>query len=116
MNVDSCFEILEDKIPEFIDRKIAAKLPEVDRAAAKERAISIVKMYEGRDTDAISILAYAAEHGRFHEFAEKLENYHGRDFAFIDPELRRWAELPGARKAERFFLQCYEDLGIKPRG
>ena len=115
MNVDSCFEIAEDKRATYIDNKIVAELPEGVKASAKALATSIVESYVGRDADALCILAYAAQRGRFDEFAQKLKKQCEENLGFVDPEIRRLADIPGARQAELFFLQCYEELGIKPR-
>lgn len=114
MGADSCFEVAEAQRTSFID-KIVAKLPEGVRASAKERAASIVDSYIGRDADALSILSYAAERGRFDEFAGKLEKQCRENLGFVDPGIRRGVVIPATLQAEAFFLQCYYELGIKSR-
>ena len=115
MSVDSCFEVSERDRAMYIDTKIVAKLPKDIRALAKDRATVIVDGYIGRDADALSILAYATERGRFGEFAQKLEKHLRENMGFIDPGVRRLAEIAVVRLSELFFLQCYEELGINPR-
>jgi len=115
MSVDSCFEVSERNRAMYIDAKIVAKLPEDIRTSAKERAAAIVNGYIGRDADALSILAYAAERGRFDEFAQKLEKHLHTNMGFIDPGVRRLAEIAVVGLSERFLLQCYKELGINPR-
>ncbi len=78
-----------------------------------ERVKSIVISFVGRDMDALSVLALAAEKGKFEEFAERLEQYYKENLQYVHPEARRMAQVPGAIRAEAFFLNCYESLGIK---
>ena len=115
MSGDLYFELSEDYRTRFIDSRIVEKLPRDSRQSAKERATSIVDIYVGRDSDALSILSYAAERGRFDEFAGKLEQQLRENLGFVDPEIRRFAEIPDVGKAQVFFLQCYEELGIQSR-
>ena len=112
--IDSCFEISEQDRTRFIDRRIVARLPENVREQAKERATSITNNYIGRDSNALSILAYAAERGRFEEFAGKLEKHCREYLCFVDPGVRRLA-IPDVIRTKNFFIQCYQELGIKPR-
>lgn len=115
MSVDTFFQIALNHRIDFIDNKILAHFPENDRPAARERAIDVVNRYEGRDADALSILKYAAERGRFEEFAGKMEAYCAKELGFVHPEARRVAGVPGAHKAEEFLISCYKDLGIESR-
>ena len=73
-----------------------------------------MSLYEGQDLNALSVLAYAAERGRFDEFLEKLEKHYEESLGYVHPEARRVAQIPGAVRAENFFIKCYESLGIKP--
>ena len=34
---------------------------------------------------------------------------------YVHPEARRIAQMPGAVRAERFFLNCFEEMGVKPQ-
>lgn len=72
MSIDTCFIVPENVRSAFIDENIVGKLPENVREGAKIRATKIVTNYVGQDLNALSVLAYAAERGRFDEFAEKL--------------------------------------------
>ena len=54
---------------------------------------------------------YAAEIGRFDEFAERLERHYQDSLKYVHPEARRVA-IPGALRAESFILQCYWDMGV----
>jgi hypothetical protein len=111
---DNSLEVPKNIRARFIDEVIAPHLSAEQRDSGKDRADRIVGSYAGADRDAISILAYAAERGKFDEFAEKLEKYHADDLNFVHPDARRVAAVPGAIKAARFFMNCYEELGIKP--
>ena len=112
---DKYFEISKANRTDFIDRRIVAALPETDRTAAKERTTTIVDSYVGRDSDALSILKYAAEQGKFDEFAGKLEDICRDHLSFVDPEIRRWLEISGTRRSHELILNCYKELGIKSR-
>ena len=98
----------------FIENSIVAKLPENERDNAKAGATTIVNCYAGIDVDALSVLAYAAERGKFEEFAEKLEKHYEENLSFVHPDARRLAVVPGAVRAERFFIDCYRKMGIQP--
>ncbi len=74
----------------------------------KSRATSIVTDYVGLDADALSVLAYAAWQGRFDEFAKKIEKHYQESLSYVHPEARSIAQIPGAVRAERFFLSCYK--------
>jgi len=113
MGLDACFEIEAEKRVAFINDKIVVKLPNDIKERARETANKIVNNYVGRDMDALSILFYAAEQGRFDEFADRLEKHYKESFQFVHPEARRVADVPLARVAQGFFLRCYQDLGIR---
>ena len=114
MGLDACFEIelvLRDR---FISDNVVAHLPEAERTEARRRAMAIVSNFVGTDRDALSILGYAAERGRFDEFAGKLEEHYGSSLSYVHPDARRLAVIPGAVRAAQFFLRCYEEMGIQP--
>jgi hypothetical protein len=115
MSLDTCFEIEEKNRITIIDKNIVSKLPEEEKEDAKTRAIDIINNYVGRDVDAISVLMYAAEKGRFKEYAEKLEKHYQESLQFVHPEARRVGQMPGSVRAEMFFLDCYKEMGIKPK-
>ncbi len=113
MSSDISFLVKEEKRINFIDQDIIAKLPENVRESAKTRATKIVNAYVGQDVNALSVLAYAAECGRFEEFAEKLENHYQESLAYVRPDMRKRSDLfPGAFRAEMFFVDCYRSMGI----
>ena len=114
MGVEECFEVKKEARTVFIDNNIVARLPKNIREAAKQRATEIVDAYVGQDVNALSVLAYAAERGKFDEFAAKLEAHYSESLKYVHPEARKIAQIPGAVRAERFFLECYQALGIKP--
>jgi len=116
MTIEECFEVQIPARIVFIDENIVAHLPEKDRSEAKKRATTIVEAFVGRDMDALSVLSYAAERGKFCEYAEKLENHFQESMKYVHPEARRIAQIPGAVRAERFFLDCYKEMEIKPSG
>lgn len=35
---------------------------------------------------------------------------------YVHPEARRLKAVPGAVRAEAFFLRCYEEMGVEPPG
>jgi len=108
------YEVNEEGRETFIDDGIVSLLPENDRDNARVRATNIVRNYVGRDTDALSVLAYAAERGRFDEFAELLEAHYEESLSRVHPEARKVLGVPGATRATQFFLNCYQSLGIEP--
>ena len=114
MSIDTCFMIPEEVRTTFIEH-IVGKLPEEVRESAKSRATKIVTDYVGQDENALSVLAYAAEQGRFDEFAKKLEEHYQENLQFVHPEARMNTQFPGVVRAERFFLECYESMGIEPQ-
>ena len=115
MNLDTCFIVEEEARTAFVDDNIVGKLPAAIRKSAKERSTKIVNDYVGQDLNALSVLAYAAERGRFDEFAEKLERHYQKNLNYVHPEARKIASHPGAVRAEEFFLDCYKAMGIKPQ-
>ena len=115
MNLDTCFIVEEEARTAFVDDNIVGKLPAAVRKSAKERSTKIVNDYVGQDLNALSVLAYAAERGRFDEFAEKLERYYQKNLNYVHPEARKIASHPEAVRAEEFFLDCYKAMGIKPQ-
>ena len=114
MSIDTLFIVPEEVRTTFIDEKIVGKLPKEVRESAKTRATQIVNNYVGQDINALSVLSYAAERGKFDEFAEKLEKHYQENLLFVHPEARRIAKVPGSVRAERFFLECYISMGIEP--
>ena len=116
MALESFFEVPEDKQKIFIDKNIIGLLPEKERGDGEVRAVRIVNDYMGADRDALSILAYATEQGKFDEFAGKLETHYKDNLIKVHPEARRVKAVPGAMKAAAFFVQCYQELGIRPQG
>ncbi len=115
MSLDKYFMIPKEKRTAFIDDNIVGRLPEVYRESAKERATRIVNDYVGQDMNALSVLVYAVERGRFDEFADKLEEHYNESLKYIHPKIRRLSVVPGARRAEAFFIDCYESMGIEPQ-
>jgi len=115
MSLDEFFEIAEENRVAFIEENILGKLPEDIRESVKPRVLKIVNDYVGRDLDALSILAYAAERGMFEEFAKKLEENYKENLCYVHPEARRIIELGGTFRTEHFILDCYKEMGIKPQ-
>ena len=114
MSIDTCFQVPKEARTTFIEKNIAGKLSLAVRDSAIQRATKIVNNYVGLDLNALSVLAYAAERGKFDEFANKLEEHYKSSLTYVHPEARRVAQIPGAFRAELFFLECYKDMGIKP--
>jgi len=50
-----------------------------------------------------------------YEFAKKLEGHYQESLQYVHPEARRIARVPGAVRAEAFFLDCYKSMGIEPQ-
>ena len=115
MAIEECFELKKEARIGFIEKNIVGKLPERERELAETRVIGIADNYVGVDVNALSILAYAAEQEKFGEFAEKLEKHYNESLSFVHPKARKVARIPGAVRANNFFIQCYEDLGVKPQ-
>ena len=104
----------EKRSKETTCRIVATEFKSLEKNIIKKRAIKIVESFVGRDVDAISVLGYAAERGKFKEYAEKLEQHYEENMKYVHPEARRISQIPGAVRAERFFLNCYHEMGIKP--
>ncbi|HLC97212.1 MAG TPA: hypothetical protein VJC21_00305 [Candidatus Nanoarchaeia archaeon] len=115
MGTDTYMEVPEGIRNVFLEENIAGKLPSEQRDSAKERARNIIEDYKSREIDALSILAYAAEQGRFNEFAKRLEEHHKINLQYVHPEARRTVQVPGTLRAERFFVECYGALGIEQK-
>ncbi|MCU0642479.1 MAG: hypothetical protein MUF61_02785, partial [archaeon] len=112
--LDSFFEVPEKDKNRFIDENVAAHVPEEKRAEVKDRTLRIVGNYMGCDIDALSILGYAAERGKFEEYATKLEVHYTENLQFVHPQLRIRPNIPGAQRANAFFVNCYHELGVMP--
>lgn len=87
---------------------------DLERAVGKfpkelqDRTRRIGEQYSGRQLDAISILLYAKERGKFDDYAKRLESK-PNDFEFIHPEL-----MMARTDVNAFFMRLYADLGIAP--
>jgi len=106
------FETVEDKMVSYIDDHIFCRFPEDEREDSRSRVEKIVQNWEGREIDALSVLTYAFEGGRFGEFARKLEEHYKKSLQYVHPEARRMKTIPGANRAERFILDCYKELDV----
>lgn len=113
MDLEHLFETSKKAREDFIRKSIVAKLPESDRQEAEKKVYKIVCKYVGQNVNALSVLAYAAEQNRFEEFIGKLESHYQENLQFVHPDARRLVAIPGAIRAERFFMSCYEAMGIK---
>jgi len=74
----------------------------------RDRAKRIGEQYAGRQLDAMSILLYAKEQGKFDEYADRLDPK-PKDFEFIHPDL-----MMARTDVSAFFMRLYADLGIAP--
>jgi hypothetical protein len=83
-----------------------------EKAIAKIRSEDIVRNYTGRDLEALSILCYAAEKGKFDEYAGKLETHYEKSLQFVLPINRRGSNDPGTVRVEKFIMKCYQELDI----
>ncbi|MBW3001046.1 hypothetical protein KY341_04175 [Candidatus Woesearchaeota archaeon] len=115
MAVEEFFQTGPKTRAEFIEEKIIAILPEDEREFARPKVIDIINKYVGQDVNALSVLRYAAERGRFDEFMDKLEKHYAESLIYVHPEARRVDGYPGAVRAELFFLECYKEMDIKPQ-
>ena len=114
MSLAECFEVESVAREKWIG-EFTANLPEEKRKDVRLRASVIAENFVGTDLDALSILGYAAERGRFDEFAEKLEKHYDWNLKYVHPAARRIRAIPGAIRATQFFLQCYHEMDIQPR-
>lgn len=115
MALEDLFEIPKETRTAFIKEDIVAKLPVNTQEDAEKRTTAIVNNYVALDLDALSVLAYAAQQGKFQEFAEKLEKHYNDNVTYLHPDSRRIPLVPGAVRAKNFFLKCYNELGVKPK-
>jgi len=74
----------------------------------QDRVRRIGEQYSGRQLDAISVLLYAKEEGKFEDYAKRLESK-SRDFEFIHPDL-----MMARTDVTAFFMRLYADLGVAP--
>lgn len=74
----------------------------------RDRARKIGELYAGRQLDAISILLYAKERGKFDDYAKRLEAK-PKDFEFIHQNL-----MLARTDVNAFLMRLYADLGIAP--
>ena len=74
----------------------------------QDRTKRIGEQYSGRQLDAISILLYAKERGKFDDYARRLESK-PKDFEFIHPDL-----MMARTDVSAFFMRLYADLGVAP--
>ena len=81
-----------------------SKFPET----RQEKVRRIGEQYAGRQLDAISILLYAEERGKFDDYARRLESK-PKDFEFIHPDL-----MMARTDVTAFFMRLYADLGVAP--
>jgi len=115
MTLDDHFEISESDRIDFIEEYIVAHILPETKDQIRERAKIITNLYQGKDIAALSILSYAAEKGRFDEFAEKLEAQCKENLGFIHPQHRKHSPpSPAIFRAEMFFLGCYKELDVAP--
>lgn len=115
MDLDEMFEVPEEKRNDFIDRRILPRLPDSRRESERAPIKTLVFDYAGWDMDALSVLCYAAERGRYDEFYQRLVDHHHQNLSFVDPEARKSTAVPGAVRTQNFFLDCYNELGIMSR-
>lgn len=83
---------------------VVSKFPE----ELQDRARRIVEQYSGRQLDAMSILLYAKENGKFDDYAGRLESKL-KDFGCIHPDL-----MMARTDVSAFFMRLYADLGVAP--
>lgn len=116
MSIDAHFQVRETDRVGFIKTNITLILPEEKREVSEQRAIQIATNYQSRDLDALSLLAYAAERGRFDDFAERLEAHYRENLQYVHPSSRKSQRMPRVSITDEFFLECYGELGIKSEG
>ena len=114
MSLEVSFEVPEEMRIKFIDENILGKLPEETRDNTKSRVLRIIENYQGLDSAALSIMAYASERGRFDEFMERLETHYNENLQYLHPEARRLAIMPATRRAQIVFRECCEEMGVRP--
>lgn len=93
---------------------IVSKLPEDEREAGKQRAEKIIDAWCGADGEAANILMWAAEKGRFEEYAEKMDGHYEESLQYCHPEARRYGHVPAAHRVAQFAIKCYEEMGVEP--
>lgn len=113
MSPERHFQIKEEKQRKgFIEQFIVYPFPPEKQDDVRTRVNKIVNDFEGRDVDALSILSYATDQGRFEEFAGQLEGFHEETFQYLHPRTKE----PGVHNGvELFFIRCYTSLGVEPR-
>jgi len=100
-------QIPRGNITKFLDGKLLVRLPKSRKIDVRLRILTIADNYSGYELYAVSVLAYAFKAGRFDEFASRLErNYweNVSNMTFENEFVKRFLN-------EKFFEQCYKDLG-----
>ncbi len=115
MGEDNYFEVPEKRRQDYIEKRIVVQVPKEKRKDTRARANEIVAKYQGCDSDALRILAFASERKLFDEYASKLEQFCSETLCSIPPESRRNC-MPGAAAISQFFSECYDALLATQRG
>jgi hypothetical protein len=102
------FIVSEEKRNSFIEKDILGLL-DGNGAGIESRIYELVRLYEGQDLNALSVLAYAANNGVLTDYVNKLTDYYKKQVQFVHPSARVIHS-----KIESFFLTCYKELNIKP--
>jgi hypothetical protein len=106
----------EARSPEFIKKNIFDKLPKDKLTSVSVKEISdLIEEFKGQDLNAMSVLMYAAEQGKLEDYLGKLRQHYQENLQYVHPDARRLAAMPGAVRAENFFVRCYTELGILPQ-
>lgn len=115
MALNDFFEVPEDERIRYIEENIVARMHVIEHDFARARALSLVRNYEGRDADALLILATAAQKGMFDEVADMLECNYRKSLIYV-PLQRRGRGFSEMVETDLFFVnECYKLLGIPPK-
>ena len=113
MASDGHFQITAEGRKEIIEDIANLLSPEI-RISAERKITELVNDWEGWDGDAMAILQYSAERGRFQEFFDRLVEQHKNGLSYLPKSYRR-AEVPEVARTYSFVMGCYKELGIKPQ-
>ncbi len=94
--------------------EISKHMPKEKIDEARKRAKAIIIEYSGQDMYAASVLVYAAERGKFDEYARRMEKNFEDDFSYVSPEARGKPGIPGADRTNKFMIGLFKEMGIKP--
>tara|TARA_Y100000310_G_scaffold320216_1_gene376417 strand:+ start:3834 stop:4175 length:342 start_codon:yes stop_codon:yes gene_type:complete len=98
----------------FIEESILVHIDSADRENVAQKVRVIATNYmEPWDTEAITLLSYAAKAGQFNKYFDRLVNLHrDNNLCFVDPEHRSDLAMPAVKRINDLFRNACKELGV----